>query len=143
MLKYTKDIDVRFSEVDSMGIVWHGHFIKFFEDGREAFGQKYDLGYMQVHEQGFFMPIVEVNCKYRKPISYKDKVAVETIYKDTPAAKVIFEYKIYNKVSNEVYATGNSVQIFLTKERELHLTLPDFFVEWKIEHGLLTPEDIQ
>jgi len=31
---------IRFSEVDSMGVVWHGNYIKYFEDGREAFGNK-------------------------------------------------------------------------------------------------------
>lgn len=29
---------VRFSEVDSMQIVWHGEYVRYFEDGREAFG---------------------------------------------------------------------------------------------------------
>ena len=33
-------ITVRFSETDPLGIVWHGNYIKYFEDGREAFGRK-------------------------------------------------------------------------------------------------------
>ena len=32
-----KEIIVRFSEVDSMRIVWHGNYLKYFEDGRESF----------------------------------------------------------------------------------------------------------
>jgi hypothetical protein len=31
-------IPVRFNEADPLGIVWHGHYIRYFEDGREAFG---------------------------------------------------------------------------------------------------------
>jgi len=27
------EIRVRFSEVDSMGVVWHGNYLKYFEDG--------------------------------------------------------------------------------------------------------------
>ena len=30
-----KDIDVRFSEVDSMGVVWHGAYPLYLEDARE------------------------------------------------------------------------------------------------------------
>lgn len=38
---------VRFSEVDSMQIVWHGEYVRYFEDGREAFGREFaGLGYM-------------------------------------------------------------------------------------------------
>ena len=39
-------IKVRFSEIDSMQIVWHGEYVRYFEDGRESFGKHYGLGYM-------------------------------------------------------------------------------------------------
>ena len=34
-----KTITVRFSEVDAMQVVWHGEYIRYFEDGRESFGK--------------------------------------------------------------------------------------------------------
>ena len=40
----SKHFEVRFSEVDSMNIVWHGSYPLYFEDAREAFGAKYGLG---------------------------------------------------------------------------------------------------
>ena len=41
---------VRFSEVDSMKIVWHGNYVHYFEDGREAFGKKYEgLSYLDMY----------------------------------------------------------------------------------------------
>ena len=43
ILSVTKPFEIRFSEVDSMGVVWHGHYVKYFEDAREAFGAKYGL----------------------------------------------------------------------------------------------------
>ena len=43
-LKTSKEFEIRFSEVDSMNIVWHGAYPLYFEDAREAFGKKYDLG---------------------------------------------------------------------------------------------------
>ena len=36
------DFKIRFSEVDSMNVVWHGSYALYFEDAREAFGKKYD-----------------------------------------------------------------------------------------------------
>ena len=40
---------VRFSEVDSMQIVWHGEYVRYFEDGREACGRECaGLGYMDI-----------------------------------------------------------------------------------------------
>lgn len=41
-LKETKVFDIRFSEVDSMNVVWHGSYPLYFEDAREAFGKNMD-----------------------------------------------------------------------------------------------------
>lgn len=137
MLINIKEITARFSEVDSMGIVWHGHYVKYFEDGREAFGKEHQLGYMDVYAQGFFMPIVNINCSYKRPIPYDEPVMIETKFINSPAAKILFEYRLFNKNNTETYATGRTEQVFLTKDRELHLTVPDFFVQWKHNRGLL------
>lgn len=133
-----RDIHVRFNEVDSLGILWHGHFIKYFEDGREAFGAKYNLGYMDVFSEGYVIPLVDMDCSFKVPIKYGDKVRIEATFVDTPAAKIIFDYKLYNPDTSQLYATGRTVQVFLTKEdNQLHITLPEFYIEWKKKRGLL------
>lgn len=137
MLRTSKEITARFCEVDSMGIVWHGHYIKYFEDGREAFGREHGLGYMEVYEKGFFIPIVNINCSFKKPIQYNQPLLVETNFVETPAAKILFDYKIFDPERQEIYATGNSEQVFITKERVLHLTIPEFFQEWKKSKGII------
>ena len=42
-LKESKELEIRFSEVDSMNVVWHGSYPLYFEDAREAFGKKYGI----------------------------------------------------------------------------------------------------
>ena len=88
---------VRFSEVDSLGIVWHGHYIKYFEDGREAFGKEYGLGYMEVYANGFATVLVNINVDFKQIVSYEDNIIIETIYIPTKAAKIHFEFKIYKE----------------------------------------------
>jgi acyl-CoA thioester hydrolase len=126
-----KEIFIRFSEVDSMRIVWHGNYLKYFEDGRESFGIRYNLGYLDVYKHGILIPIVKINCDYKRPLEYGDSAIVETRYVPSEAAKIVFEYTIYRKRDNEVAATGSSTQIFLTPEGELILTAPEFFTGWK------------
>ena len=53
-------IKVRFSEIDSMQIVWHGEYVRYFEDGREAFGKRYGLDYMSIYREGYVVPIVDL-----------------------------------------------------------------------------------
>ncbi|OFX22469.1 MAG: 4-hydroxybenzoyl-CoA thioesterase [Bacteroidetes bacterium GWA2_31_9b] len=128
---------IRFSEVDSMGIVWHGNYAKFFEDGREAFGKAYGISYLDVYANNHLTPLVKLTFDYKLPLEYGDTAIVETRYIDHDAAKIHFEYTIYNKKNNKVCATGESIQVFIDLNRELMLTPPDFFIEWKKKIGLI------
>ena len=125
------EIPVRFSEVDSMQIVWHGHYIKYMEEGREAFGRQYGISYLDWKAAGYMVPLIKVSCEYRKPLQYGDTALVETRLVDTDAAKIIYSFKIYRASDRELMATGESVQVFLDMNSELVLTIPPFFEEWK------------
>ena len=136
-LVHTSETTIRFSEVDSMRIVWHGNYIVFFEDGREAFGKQYGIGYLDMYAAGLMTPVVEVSCQYKKQLAYGDTVIVEAQYIDTDAAKILFHYNLYRKSDRELVATGKSVQVFLDKNGDLLLTVPEYITEWKRKNGLL------
>ncbi|MEI6681991.1 MAG: acyl-CoA thioesterase [Bacteroidota bacterium] len=131
-----KEILVRFSEVDSMHIVWHGNYIRYFEDGRESFGLKYNLGYLDVYRHNIMTPLVKIDCDFKSPLAYGDTAIVETRFIPAEAAKIVFEYKILRKKDLVIAATGSTTQVFLTPEGELLLTAPAFFNDWKKRWGI-------
>jgi len=124
-------VPVRFSEVDALGIVWHGHYLKFFEDGRESFGRQYELGYLDVYKFKFATPLVKINVDFKKTVKYGDHVKIITTFIYSPAAKIIFKYDIFRESDGELVATGESTQIFMNLDYELHITVPEFYDEWK------------
>ena len=129
-------INIRFSDVDSMGIVWHGNYIRYFEDGREDFGSKFGMTYLDFYNMGVLIPIVKLACDYKKPLSYGDTARVVTRLINCESAKIQYEYTIFNNKSQEIAAIGSSVQVFLDLNRELLLSIPSFFLEWKKINGL-------
>ena len=105
-------ITVRFSETDPLGIVWHGNYIKYFEDGREAFGRKYGISYLDLERYG-------------------ERLRIETHYIPSNVAKLIFQYFIYNE-ANELVCKGETVQVFTSlKDNSLSLYKPTFYEEWE------------
>ena len=136
ILSSTAEVKVRFSEVDSMGIVWHGHYVKYMEEGREVFGNEYGISYLDIKANGFMAPLVSLDFSYKKPLRYGDTVIVEIRYTDSDSAKIIFDYKLYRKSDGELVATGHSVQVFLDMDGELILTFPKFVEEWKKRWGV-------
>jgi acyl-CoA thioester hydrolase len=132
----TIEFPVRFSEVDSMNIVWHGHYVKYMEEGREDFGRKFGISYMVIKANGYMAPVVKLTCDYKKVLTYDDRVIVETRYVDSDAAKITYAFRIYRASDQELVATGESVQVFTDMDRELILTVPPFFEDWKKKMGL-------
>jgi len=132
-MKLTTEIpfEIRFSEIDVMNVVWHGSYPLYFEDAREAFGAKYGLSYQQYINEGYFAPLVELNIQYKRPLMYGMHPMVRITYCPTPAAKVVFDYEIYNPEDGSVYATAHSVQVFMNKEYQLVWYAPDFYLKWK------------
>ena len=137
-LSHHFETEVKFSEADPLGIVWHGHYIRYFEDGREAFGSSHGLSYLDFYKHGFVVPVVKVHCDYKRSLRYGDKVIIESRFMACEAAKIIFDYTLFNAQTEEVVAKGSSMQVFLDKETStLQLTIPHFFEEWKKKHGLI------
>jgi acyl-CoA thioester hydrolase len=131
-------VSVRFSEVDSMQIVWHGGYVRYFEDGREAFGKQYSgLGYMQIYEHGFVAPIVKLEMEFKQPLKYGDTAVVETRFIKTDAAKICFEYLIFKEPDLQIVAIGSSTQVFLNNEFKLELGNPEFYTLWKKRWGII------
>ena len=129
------DISVRFSEVDSLGIVWHGHYILYFEQGREAFGKLHGIDYLTIQSHGYTTPVVSSSCEHKLPLRYGEVARIETKFRNTPAAKLIFHFEIYNE-QNRLVCTGETVQVFLDSDNNLVLNLPKFVLDWKRKVGL-------
>lgn len=135
-ISFTSEIRVRFNETDPLGIVWHGHYITYFEDGREAFGREHGISYLDVQASGFVTPIIKSTCEHKLPLRYGDIATIETTYVNSPAAKMIFKYKIYNP-QGDLVCTGETIQVFVSDKDELSLLIPEFFEDWKRKVGLL------
>jgi len=120
---------VQFYECDPLQIVWHGNYLKYFEEGREAFCRQHGLSYLDAKSNGFATPIVKSLCEHKLPLQYGDVFTIETTFQPCHAAKMHFNYKLI--LENKVICIGETVQVFLGENRELILTNPPFFLDWK------------
>jgi acyl-CoA thioester hydrolase len=134
-LEETTSVRVRFQEVDSLRMVWHGHYVSYFEEGRRAFGGKYGIDYPVFAEHGQAAPIVELALNYLAPARMNDALAVTVRLFQSPAAKLEFAYEIRRSGDGLLLVTGHTVQAFTTLEGELLLQRPawlaDRYRQWE------------
>lgn len=130
-LSVEKQFEVRFSEVDMMKVVWHGSYPLYLEDAREAFGAKYGLSYQKYISESIFVPIVEMKLNYKRPLMFGMKPTIRCTYRPTDAAKIIFDYEIFDAESGIVFLTAHTVQVFMDTDYNLMWFSPQFYEDWK------------
>ena len=136
LLSETIRVQVRFSEVDSIQMVWHGHYITYMEDAREAFGRKYGLEYMHIYRSGYLAPMFDIKMRYHQTATVDDVLLVTITCRPTKGAKLVFDYEIRNEKDNALVFTAESTQLFTTHEGTLEPSCPPFLAEWKKKYAL-------
>lgn len=132
----TVKVKVRFSEVDSLRIVWHGRYLEYLEDAREAFGHEHGLEYMYMYGQGFLAPMYDIKMKYLAPATTDDVLSVTITYRPARGAKLIFDYEIRREGDDQLLSTAETTQLFTTRDGEFVLSCPDFLTDWKNRNGI-------
>jgi len=117
---------VRFEEVDPLGIVWHGRYPSYFEDGRVLLGEKYGIGYMDFYRQGVVAPIKQLHVDYQRPLEFGEPFTIEAILHWSDAARLNHEFILRN-AQGEVTTTGYSVQLLMDQQRNVLMLPPAFY----------------
>jgi acyl-CoA thioester hydrolase len=118
------ELKVRFNEVDSWGIVWHGHYVAWFEVGRMALLGKFHLLPQDFTQMGYLAPVVDLKCAFKEPARLNDEVLIRTtILKPTKAA-LTFQFQILRKNDGKLLASGEETQVLLTLDGRMLYIIP-------------------
>jgi acyl-CoA thioester hydrolase len=117
---------VRFEEVDFMGMVWHGCYVSYFEDGRVALGHKYGISYTDFIRERVAAPVRQMHIDYHSPLRLEDDFEIKAIMHWSESARINMEYEIRN-ASGTLICTGYTVQLMINEQSEVFLMPPPFF----------------
>ena len=104
------EIDVPFFDVDLMEIVWHGHYVKYFEIARCALLDKIGYNYMQMRESGYTWPVIDIRLRYAKPAKFEQKIIVSAAIVEWEN-RLKINYKIVDKLTGTRLTRGHSCQV--------------------------------
>lgn len=103
-------IDVPFHDVDSMGIVWHGHYAKYFEIARCALLDRLGYNYNQMLESGFGWPVIDMRIRYAQPLRFEQKIKVRADLVEYEN-RLKIDYQVLDAQSGKRLTKGYSVQV--------------------------------
>jgi acyl-CoA thioester hydrolase len=122
---------INFEDADILGMVWHGRYASYFEDGRVAFGDAYGLNYHSIRANQMMAPVAQMHLDYKLPLRIDDRIRIEAALHWTEAARLNFSYTIFNP-QGQVATRGYTVQLLTDVEGTVQFYTPDWLREF---HG--------
>ena len=115
---------VRFSEVDSYGVVWHGRYLAWFEEARNDLARGYGFTPSVLAARGYQLPVRDVSMTFKSPAGLDHEVLVGLRYRPAEKAVIDFEYRVLEAEAGRLMVTGRTRQVVTRADGELLLTYP-------------------
>lgn len=106
----------RYAETDQMGIVHHSNYAVWFEAGRTDFLKKAGISNSSIEAKGALLPLYEMNCQFKSPAKYEDKILVVTKLSSLSRVRLQFSYEVVNADNSKLLATGETMHAWTTRE---------------------------
>ncbi|SDU15282.1 acyl-CoA thioesterase [Geopseudomonas guangdongensis] len=104
------ELQVPFFDVDSMEIVWHGHYVKYFEVARCALLDRLGHNYVQMREAGYGWPVIDLQLRYIRSARFGQTIRVRAELVEWEN-RLKIHYLISDAESGERLTRGSSVQV--------------------------------
>lgn len=110
-------INVPFHDVDVMEVVWHGHYVKYFEIARCALFDKIEYNYTQMRDSGYMWPVIDLRVRYAKPAYFGQDLTVSAhLVEYENRLKV--DYIIKDAITNQRLSKGYTVQVAVKADNQ-------------------------
>lgn len=129
MPKIEFEYQIPFHDVDSMNIVWHGRYVKYFELARCQLLDSFNYGYEAMRDSGYAWPVVDMRIKYVRPLRFNQCIVIHTELKEWEhRLKVV--YTVRDAESGEKLTSGFTIQVAVDmSNEEMLLESPDVVFE--------------
>lgn len=123
------EILVPFFDVDTMNVVWHGHYVKYLEVARCALLDKIGHNYDAMVESGFAWPVIDLQLRYVRGAVFGQKLNVRANLVEWEN-RLKINYLISDLVTGERLTRASSVQVAVDmSSREMLLASPKVFTD--------------
>ena len=123
------EIVVPFFDVDSMHVVWHGHYVKYLEVARCALLDRIGHNYDAMVASGYAWPVIDLQLRYVRGAVFGQKLNVRANLVEWEN-RLKINYLISDLATGERLTRAVSVQVAVDmSSREMQLASPKVFTD--------------
>ena len=120
---------VTWVDTDAAQVVHYSNYFRFFERAEEEFYRHLGFSFADVNRMGIWLPRVEAFCQYKNPAKFNDLLEVELAIEELKEKSVKYGFKIFNKESAILLATGYVVIVAADKQTGKATQIPKEILE--------------
>ncbi len=107
--------NAKYYETDQMGIIHHSNYIRWMEEARLDLLEQVGLSYKEMEAMEIISPVLTISCEYHSMVHFADTVIIEPKIVKYNGIKLEMEYRMTDKKTGELRATGRSSHCFLNR----------------------------
>src|SRR5206468_4427416 len=111
-------------DTDTMGVVYYGNYLTYFEVGRVEYLRQQGTTIAAVNAK-VWIPVVESHVKYLRPARLDELLDVRCWISERRRASFRFDYEIVNEVGERV-ATGSTLHACWDPQTSKMIAVPSF-----------------
>ncbi len=127
MYEHTTKLRVRYNETDKMGIVYHSHYIEYYEVARTECIRSIGISYRELEESGIILPVIKAESNYRDSLYYDDEVEIVARITEMPEYKIKFDYEVLK--NKKCVNTGHTELLFYNIHKKRPCKAPEELLE--------------
>lgn len=128
MKPFVYHLRVPFYDVDSMRVVYHGNYTKYFEEARCAYFEALGMSYNEMEASGFLLPVVSLNVKFIRSCTFGQELAIEVV-REANDNLIVLHYTIRDAKSGVKCCKGTTRHAAIdAATKELFFELPEPFL---------------
>lgn len=109
-----------------MRVVYHTHYLDYFEAARTEALREMGLAYKTLEDQGIFMPVVDLAIQYKSSALYDDVLEIVTRFDEVPRVRVRIMYEVYRANDPTLLVSGHVTLCFMSQARNRPIPAPAF-----------------
>ena len=94
MTEHVHTIRVRYAESDQMGVAHHASYIPWLEEARIEWLRAHQRSYRQLEEEGVFMPVIDLQVRYKRSLRFDDVATLTTTARATGPTRICFTTRV-------------------------------------------------
>ena len=108
--------EMNYYETDRMGIIHHSNYIRFLEECRCAWMKSLNMPMEKLEEEGITIPVIEVNCKYKNPVTFGNVIIIKPTITDYNGIRMTVKYEVLEEETGRIVIEAYTKHCFTNSE---------------------------